>query len=175
MPGLGSFMAPHASFLPLVMQSFKFSIDSFSNNSEKNLEAIFPEFPLADIKSFFFRSLIFESISLKGVRLIKRFRARRGKLNDKRKKIKNDPERYDLLTAEIESLDSAVQNLRVGGGIGELFYSAAGKMQVLSQKEGVDQEFLDDGSANPDFMGWEELNEMTEIFKLYSGIIGNIF
>ena len=107
-------------------------------------------------------------------RLIKRFRARRGKLNDKRKKIKNDPERYDLLTAEIESLDSAVQNLRVGGGIGELFYSAAGKMQVLSQKEGVEQEFLDDGSVNPDFMGWEELNEMTEIFKLYSGIIGNI-
>lgn len=107
-------------------------------------------------------------------RLIKRFRSRRGKLNEKRKKIKNDPERYDVLTAEIESLDSAVQNLRVGGGIGELFYSAAGKMQILKQKEGVDQEFLDDGSVNPDYMSWEELNEMTEIFKLYSGIIGNI-
>jgi hypothetical protein len=107
-------------------------------------------------------------------KLIKKFSARRNKLNKERKKLKANPERYEQLTSEITSLDSAVQNLRVGGGIGELFVAAAGKMQLLDRKSGVEQEFLDDGSINPDFMTWAELNDMTESFNLYSGIVGGI-
>ena len=107
-------------------------------------------------------------------KLIKKFSARRDKLNKERKKIKADPERYEQLTSEITALDSAVQNLRVGGGIGELFVAAAGKMQLLERKSGVEQEFLDDGSVNPDFMTWAELNDMIESFNLYSGVVGGI-
>ena len=105
-------------------------------------------------------------------KLIKKFSARRDKLNKERKKIKANPERYEQLTSEILALDSAVQNLRVGGGIGELFVAAAGKMQLLERKSGVEQEFLDDGSVNPDFMTWAELNDMIESFNLYSGVVG---
>lgn len=107
-------------------------------------------------------------------RLITKFSARRNKLAKERRKIKADPERYEKLSSEIMSLDSAVQNLRVGGGIGELFLAAAGKMQLLNKKRGVEQEFLEDGSVNPDYMTWSELNDMTESFNLYSGIVSNM-
>ena len=103
-------------------------------------------------------------------KLIKRLTSRKGKLELKRKKIKNNPEKYDKMSIEIDSLQQSISALQLDGGLDKVLNEAARKVRSLNKKLGVRDEFLPDGSVNPDYMQLDELMDNLESFALYTGM-----
>ena len=100
--------------------------------------------------------------------LIKKFTARRKKLEERRKG--KFGEQWSKIGLEIASLDSAIQSLQLNGGLADILSDARTKMQVIQRKLGNNEPTLKDGSANPDYMTTEELLDNLESFGLYLGL-----
>lgn len=103
-------------------------------------------------------------------KLIKRLTSRKGILEQKRNKVRNNPQKWDKLSAEIESLQQSLSALQLNGGLDTVLTEIARQIKQLDKKIGVRDEFLPDGTVNPDYMPMEELIDSLDKFSLYLGM-----
>tara|TARA_R110000796_G_scaffold59672_1_gene137691 strand:+ start:30049 stop:35007 length:4959 start_codon:yes stop_codon:yes gene_type:complete len=102
----------------------------------------------------------------KGIdKLITKFSARQKKLEAKLKKVNG--EKWSILNAEIMSLQNAIQDLQISGGVGTILANVRNKMVLIKKKLAHKQPLLDDGTPNPDYMEIEEVTDLLESFSLY--------
>ena len=97
--------------------------------------------------------------------LITKFSARQRKLEAKLKKTTG--EKWSILNAEIMSLQNAIQDLQLSGGVGNILANVRNKMILIKRKLEHKQPLLDDGTPNPDYMELEEVTDLLESFSLY--------
>mgnify|MGYP003108454729 FL=1 len=107
----------------------------------------------------------------KGIdKLIKRLTSRKGALIQKRKKVRNNPQKYDKLSAEIESIQQSLTALQLNGGLDTVLTEVARQVRSLEKRIGVKDKFLPDGAENPDYIEMDELVDLIDKFSLYTGM-----